>query len=163
MPQFAPLDGRYTADAPHTARRVLYVEDHPVNVLLMQGLLAQRPGVQLRVAASGEEAMHLVLDDPPQLLLLDLHLPDCEGTVLLERLRTLPGMQRVPAVAVTADEDAALDGTSFLEAWHKPLDLYATLRRLDALLEVGGHAAVREDRLPLRAGEGRQERMRGMY
>jgi len=162
MPQFAPLDCRYTAESPHAARRVLYVEDHPVNVLLMQGLLAQRPSVRLRVAASGEEALNLVLDEPPQLLLLDLHLPDCRGAELLERLRALPGMQRVPAVAVTADDDAALDGTSFLEAWHKPLDLYATLRRLDALLEVG-RAAEREDGLPPRSDEGRQERMRGLY
>ena len=68
----------------------------------------------------------------------------------------------MPAVAVTADEDAHLEGTSFLEAWNKPLDLYATLRRLDALLDLGT-SAERAGRLPIPRGEFRGERVRGLF
>lgn len=160
MPDFAPhSDFPLDTDA---YRQVLYVEDHPVNVLLMQGLLAQRPMVELTVADSGREALRLAAENPPHLLLLDLHLPDCSGAELLEQLRALPALAHVPAVAVTAEDDARLDGTSFLEAWNKPLDLYATLRRLDALLELGGGAG-RSARPPAARGVFRGERVRGLY
>ncbi len=163
MPDLAPHDDRFAGDFADASRQVLYVEDHPVNVLLMQGLLAQRPGVRLTVATSGEEAMRLAREQPAHLLLLDLHLPDCEGADLLEQMRALPGLADVPAVAVTADDDdAALAGSTFLEAWHKPLDLYATLRRLDTLLDLGS-AAERAARLPAHRGERRHERMRGWF
>ena len=159
MPEFASSTDHFPGEA---YRHVLYVEDHPVNVLLMQGLLAQRPAVRLTVADSGDEALRVAMEHPPHLLLLDLHLPDCNGAELLERLRAVPALARVPAVAVTADEDAHLEGTSFLEAWNKPLDLYATLRRLDALLELGT-SAERAGRLPIPRGEFRGERVRGLF
>lgn len=162
MPDFASSIDHFSGEPDEAYRHVLYAEDHPVNVLLMQGLLAQRPAVHLTVADSGEEALRLAREHAPHLLLLDLHLPDCNGAELLERLRAVPALARVPAVAVTADDDARLEGTSFLEAWNKPLDLYATLRRLDALLELGG-PAERRVRWPAQGGGFRGERLRGLF
>ncbi|HEX5632206.1 MAG TPA: response regulator [Gemmatimonadales bacterium] len=120
--------------SPGSRRTVLYVEDHPVNALLMQALFAKRPAWHLVVATTGEAGWEAALADPPVLLLLDLHLPDCHGAELLARLRTVPALADVPAVAVTADvtRDVRCDG--FLELWRKPMDVPATLARLDALL-----------------------------
>ena len=56
--------------------QVLYVEDDPVNALLMQGILELRAGVTLRVARSGAEALRLVGQGRVDLLLCDLHLPE---------------------------------------------------------------------------------------
>lgn len=120
--------------ADHTSPfQVLYVEDHPVNVQLMQALFAHRPELELRVATTGEAGFQAAVQRPPDLLLLDLNLPDCHGTHLLARMRDQAGLSAVPAIAVTADMPR-LEGTTFLELWQKPLDLQAILERLDQLL-----------------------------
>jgi CheY-like chemotaxis protein len=113
---------------------VLYVEDMPVNVLLMQHLFEHLPQADLSVARSGAEAWGLCQLQRPRLLLLDIGLPDCRGDDLLRRLRTVPGLDDVPAVAVTAEDafDAAARG--FDEYWPKPLDLALVRQRLEALL-----------------------------
>lgn len=121
--------------APNLHRpQVLYVEDHPVNVQLMQALFAQMPSLELTIAVNGEEGYHAAVKRPPALLLLDLNLPDCHGTDLLARLRTQPALSSVPAIAVTAADIQSLNETTFLEVWQKPLDIPSILKRLDQLL-----------------------------
>lgn len=124
-------------EAPQT---VLYVEDHPVNVLLMEALLSRRPRVRLVVATTGEGGWRAALEHHPDLLLLDLRLPDCHGAELLQRLRALPRLSDVPAVAVTAEDGGGLTG--FDEVWPKPMNLGATLARLDRLLKRSRAAAA---------------------
>lgn len=111
--------------------KVLYVEDQPVNVALMEALFAMRPELQLQVATNGEAGYQAAVQDPPDLLLLDLRLPDCHGTELLARLRRHPHLSAVPAAAVTADDLFDLSGSTFVEAWRKPLDIARVLSRLD--------------------------------
>ena len=113
---------------------VLYVEDHPVNVLLMQTVFELRPELELVVAVDGKSAMEAAAQVFPSLLLLDLRLPDCHGTELLERLRLLPGWQDIPAVAVTAEAEFMPAGTSFCDVWHKPLRVPTLLTRLDRMI-----------------------------
>ena len=113
---------------------VLYVEDHPVNVLLMSALLHHRPALELVIATTGEQAMCIAANLRPTLLLLDLGLPDCHGSELLPLLRRLPGCEVVPAVAVTAEYDFEIEGSGFAELWPKPLDLQRVLQRMDTLI-----------------------------
>jgi CheY-like chemotaxis protein len=124
----------HTASPSDASLTVLYVEDHPVNVMLMEALLSRRPRLRLVVATTGECGWRAAVEHRPDLLLLDLRLPDCHGTELLQRLRGVPGLENVPAVAVTA-EDGDLAGFGFDEIWRKPMDLCAALARLDRLLE----------------------------
>jgi CheY-like chemotaxis protein len=119
----------FRADIP----TVLYVEDHPVNVMLMQALFEQRPGLRLVVATDGADALRMAARLQPLLMLLDLRLPDCHGSRLLQWLRQLPTCRDVPAIAVTAEDDFQIAGTTFLELWAKPLNLRRVLERLDAL------------------------------
>jgi len=115
-------------------RTVLYVEDHPVNVLLMQALFAKRPELRLVVAVDGEQGLRMATEEKPELLLLDLNLPDCHGVNLLQRMREIDHLRHVPAVAVSAEGSSDLTGQGFREIWHKPMDLRATLMRLDWIL-----------------------------
>ena len=124
---------------------VLYVEDHPVNVLLMQALFAKRPRATLAVATTGEAGLQAARAQAPDLLLLDLRLPDCHGSELLQRLRQIPELAAVPAVAVTAEDTHALGPADFVEVWHKPMDLNAALWRLDRLLARCSTAAATDD------------------
>lgn len=128
---------------------VLYVEDHPVNALLMQALFDRRPGLKLVIADHGQAAWRIAQTLRPRLLLLDLGLPDCHGTQLLQLLRTLPDCRDVPAIAVTAEQDFDATGTGFSETWVKPLDLARVLDRLDILL--GGDAPPARGDTPRRA------------
>jgi CheY-like chemotaxis protein len=113
---------------------VLYVEDHPVNVLLMQTVFELRPELELVIAVDGAAAMALAHQLRPSLLLLDLRLPDCHGTDLLERMRRIPGWETIPAIAVTAEAEFMPAGTSFSDVWHKPLRVPTLLTRLDRVL-----------------------------
>jgi CheY-like chemotaxis protein len=113
---------------------VLYVEDHPVNVLLMQTVFELRPELDLVVAVDGQSAMVETSRLKPSLLLLDLRLPDCHGTELLERMRRVPGWQDIPAIAVTAEAEFMPAGTSFCDVWHKPLRVPTLLTRLDRVI-----------------------------
>ena len=113
---------------------VLYVEDHPVNVLLMQTVFELRPELELVVAVDGESAMAATKQLKPALLLLDLRLPDCHGTELLEKMRQVPGWEEIPAIAVTAEPEFMPAGTTFCDVWHKPLRVPTLLARLDRVL-----------------------------
>ena len=115
-------------------RCVLYVEDHPVNVQLMQAIFACRPDCTLIVATDGESGMEAARRIKPDLLLLDINPPDCDGTELLQRMRKLRDWDDVPAVAVTAEYGFDTDGTTFCEVWPKPIRLQDTLNSLDRLL-----------------------------
>ena len=113
---------------------VLYVEDHPVNVLLMQTVFELRPELELVIAIDGASAMAATARLHPSLLLLDLRLPDCHGTELLERMRAVPGWSDIPAIAVTAEAEFMPAGTSFCDVWHKPLRVPTLLTRLDRVI-----------------------------
>ena len=84
--------------APQPVRQVLYVEDQPVNVMLMQAVFEQRPELQLVVATTCAEARALAARIRPELLLLDLRLPDGNGHELLPQLRQRPGWSRLTAL-----------------------------------------------------------------
>ena len=118
-----------------TTSLVLYVEDDPVNVMLMQGILELRPGCSLLVARSGAEARRLVAQDRVDLLLCDLRLPDIGGDELLPQLRDAGLPEGVPALLVTAESEFVASQLArrhgFDGYWNKPLDLAATLRSLE--------------------------------
>jgi CheY-like chemotaxis protein len=124
---------------------VLYVEDHPVNVLLMQTVFELRPELELVIAVDGASAMAAAARLHPSLLLLDLRLPDCHGTQLLERMRTIPGWEQIPAIAVTAEAEFMPTGTTFSDVWHKPLRVPTLLTRLDRVLVPRARRALKDD------------------
>ena len=126
---YPPLASRSPAH-----KRVLYVEDQPANVLLMRSIFERRPDDRLGVALDGDSALRAAADFRPDLLLLDLNLPDCLGTDLLARLRLIRACAHVPAVVVTADHEFDIRGTGFCDLWRKPLSLQVTLQRLALLL-----------------------------
>ena len=110
-------------------RRVLYVEDNALNVLLFEEALRHEPGVELRVAISGEEAMAMVKHWTPELFIIDMNLPGVTGIELLRALRLQPTLAGVPAVVCSADampEDRARAlAAGFDHYWTKPIDVHA--------------------------------------
>jgi signal transduction histidine kinase len=118
--------------------RVLYVEDNPVNAVLMEAIIGMRPGVTLKIASTGTSALQLLDSWVPDLLLLDMHLPDMLGSALLVEIRRRFPERSTPAVAVSAaarsdDVERALAG-GFAAYWTKPLDIDRALTELDRWL-----------------------------
>jgi signal transduction histidine kinase/CheY-like chemotaxis protein len=140
-PPTARTEGRVALTAPRQASgTVLYVEDDEVNAALMAAILGLRPQVKLLLAGNCATALRCVQQSAPDLVLIDMHLPDGNGMELLAAMRRLPDMQTVPAVMVSAaarEDDVQLArGSGFVGYWIKPLDIENTLLELDAILDV---------------------------
>ena len=121
-------------------RRVMYIEDDPVNAEVMRALLSLRPRVSLAVHTTLLEGLAALRSAPPDLLLLDMQLPDGSGLELLRALADDPLLATVPVVMVSADvmEDsigAALQaGARAYIA--KPFNFDEVLKQLDAVLAL---------------------------
>ena len=115
---------------------ILYVEDNPVNLLLVEQFLLRWPDVRLHSAASGGAGLERLRDGRFDLVLLDMQLPDMHGTELLQQLAEEQLLEQAPVVALSASAmpeavDAAL-AAGAIEYWTKPLNLArlgADLRR----------------------------------
>jgi PAS domain S-box-containing protein len=86
-----------------TTHTVLFVEDNPANLRLMERLFQRRPHVRLLTAIQGRIGLELAREHAPDLILLDLNLPDLSGDQLLLRLRRDPALREVPVVMVSGD------------------------------------------------------------
>lgn len=124
---------------------VLYIEDNISNRRLMERVLARRPGVRLREAPQGQAGLDLARTDPPDLILLDLHLPDMHGEEVLRQLWEDARTRSIPVAVLSADATpaqtsrlVAAGATAYLT---KPIDIGELLQLVDEKLERG--AAVR--------------------
>lgn len=82
---------------------VLYIEDDPVNFMLVERILEFRPALKLLHARCGEAGVELAQTHCPKLILLDLNLPDIHGSEVLRRLQNEPQTAKVPVVVLSAD------------------------------------------------------------
>lgn len=99
-----------TAPAPEDRQsvRLLYVDDDPSNLHLVEKILAGRPGMQLHLATTGAEGIAAATEELPDLVLLDLHLPDLPGTDVVKALRSDARTASTPIVVVTVEDDPAV-------------------------------------------------------
>jgi len=123
---------------PARSGTIVYVEDNLSNVRLVQRILRQRPGVELRHAPDGRTGLSAVQERRPDLVLLDLHLPDISGEDVLRGIWSDPETRKVPTIVMTADATPGL--TRRLKAAGaaacvtKPLDIKQVLQLIDAFL-----------------------------
>jgi len=120
---------------------IVYIDDDPASLKLVDVLLAREPGFRLVTARSGFEGIRAISDHQPDLVFLDLRLPDLDGLEVLARIRGLDGGERIPVVLLTGEAQgrlAALQEVVDL-VLTKPLDL-GQFFQVVALLreEVGG-------------------------
>lgn len=93
--------------AAETPRRILVVDDDWMNREVMEARLANA-GYDVLTANSGEEALALAANDPPDLILLDVRMQGASGYEVCRQLKSQPGTQSVPVILVTAlDNDEA--------------------------------------------------------
>ncbi|MDQ3812685.1 MAG: PAS domain S-box protein, partial [Armatimonadota bacterium] len=125
--------------APRNVKTVLSIEDNLSNYRLIETILERRPGVKLLGAMQGGVGLDLAHQHHPDLILLDLHLPDIMGHEVLRRLRESPDTRDIPVVILSADATApqierllAAGARNYLT---KPLNVKEFFRVLDETLK----------------------------
>ena len=116
------------------AGQILYIEDNQVNVLLVEELVKTVSGLAITSEASGRAGVARAKALCPDLVLIDLQLPDFDGFEVLRRLRTDPGTAAIPCIALSANampEDIERGlAAGFADYWTKPIDFSTFLTAL---------------------------------
>ena len=109
------------------AATVIYIEDNLANLDLLQGLFARVSQVRLIAAVLGRLGIELAARHQPDLILLDVHLPDIDGGEVLDRLQRDPRTQQIPVVLLSADatptQIADLKSRGAADYVTKPIDV----------------------------------------
>ena len=121
------------------SHRILYVEDNLANLNLVESIFEQRPEIQLIPALQGRLGLELAREHHPDLILLDLHLPDMKGEEVLRELLADPRTSDIPVLVISADATPR-QVTRVRQAGArgyltKPIDLDEFLSQVDAALE----------------------------
>ncbi|UYG09288.1 response regulator transcription factor [Halomonas sp. M4R1S46] len=118
--------------------KVLVVDDEP-NIVLSLEFLMQQAGFEVTTAGDGQTALDCVAAETPDLVLLDISLPDISGFDVLERLRADPALARLPIIMLTAhgreverEKGLALGADDYIT---KPFSTQALVDKVRALLD----------------------------
>jgi CheY-like chemotaxis protein len=134
-----PLDAQPNSPLPYQQRLVHYIEDNETNIEVMRGILAKRPQIVLSVSMLGLDGLSAIRRQRPDLILLDMQLPDISGLELLRHLKRDDGMADIPVMVVSADATSTrMQEALTLGAAHyitKPVDIARFLLTLDEMLE----------------------------
>jgi len=130
-PPAAPAAGRYQG-------KVLCIEDNLQSLALIETLLQRRPGIQLLSSMQGQMGLDLARQHAPQMILLDVNLPDLQGLEVLQRLRASGSTASKPILMITADASEptqrALREAGATAILTKPIHIPVFLAHLDACL-----------------------------
>ncbi len=116
---------------------ILYVEDNRDNRMLVRRVLAAA-GYNMREAANAAEALKILETAKPDLILMDINMPDKDGYTLTTEIRKIPGLRDIPIIAITANVmrgdreksfEAGCDG--YIQ---KPIDIDLLTEQIQAFL-----------------------------
>jgi len=122
---------------------ILYVEDNPDNRLLVKRILLAED-YSLLEAIDAKDALNVLKTARPDLILMDINMPDMDGYALTAKIKALPGFERVPILALTANVMRG-DKEKTLEAGcdgyiQKPLDIDQLTREIEKFLSRRSNA-----------------------
>lgn len=136
MPVPEVFRNRQVPDQAHIT--VLCIEDNPLNAALVRAISDLRPAVKFLIAEDGEAGIERTRNFRPDLVLIDINLPDMSGVEVLQRLRAMDGGAGLTCIAISADVSgdprARALSQGFDDFWSKPLDVDSVLLKLDKVL-----------------------------
>ncbi|MBI4871893.1 MAG: response regulator [Candidatus Riflebacteria bacterium] len=126
--------------------KILVVDDDPEIVTSLRAFLDAEPGIESVSATSGKQGLALAATTRPDLILLDVRMPDLDGLTVCQQLRLDPVLARIPVIMLTACQDVqtAIDAFSHGAADYlpKPVDLPRLMVKIRETVE----RAAREGR-----------------
>ena len=118
--------------------RILVVDDDNINLKITERIL--RIPYDVICVSSGTEAIEYLKEHTPDLILLDLHMPDMNGLELLAKLQCKSELADIPVIFLTADNDQAAEGkilqAGAMDYIQKPFSAEVLLRRISRILEL---------------------------
>jgi CheY-like chemotaxis protein len=131
-------------------RTLLYVEDNPANLMLVEDLIARRPDLRLLSAMDGNRGIEIARASRPDVILMDINLPGISGIQALKILRADPATAHIPVVALSAnaiprDIEKGL-AAGFFRYLTKPIKVNEFMDTLDAALKFTTTEAARVNR-----------------
>ena len=123
--------------SPSTKATILYVEDNPDNRTLVRRILLSQD-YSLLEAVNASDALNILKQQRPDLILMDINMPDMDGYTLTAKIRMMSGFERIPILALTANVMRG-DKEKTLEAGcdgyiQKPLDIDQLIREVERFL-----------------------------
>lgn len=123
--------------SPETKGTILYIEDNPDNRLLVKRILLSED-YSILEAIDAKDALKVLESSRPDLILMDINMPDMDGYTLTAKIKAMPGFERVPIVALTANVMRG-DKEKTLEAGcdgyiQKPLDIDHLTREIERFM-----------------------------
>jgi len=120
-------------------RTLLYVEDNPANLMLVEDLIARRPDIRLLSARDGTSGIEIARASRPDVILMDINLPGISGINALRILAGDPATAHIPVVALSAnamprDIDKGLEA-GFFRYLTKPIKVSEFMDTLDVALK----------------------------
>ena len=103
FPRDGAANGARQPSSEPASRSILYIEDNLSNLALIEQMLAERPGTALLTCMQGKVGLDLARQHTPDLILLDLHLPDLPGWDVLSQLKADSTTRHIPVVVISAD------------------------------------------------------------
>jgi len=131
-------------------RTLLYVEDNPANLMLVEDLIARRSDIRLLSAADGDRGIEIARSSRPDVILMDINLPGISGIQALKILRADPATAHIPVVAISAnaiphDIEKGL-AAGFFRYLTKPIKVKEFMDTLDAALKFAKTESARADK-----------------
>ena len=144
-PAFTPT--QTAAGAP--VRTLLYVEDNPANLMLVEDLIARRPDVRLLTARDGNSGIEIARISQPDVILMDINLPGISGITALRLLAANPSTAHIPVVALSAnamprDIEKGLEA-GFFRYLTKPIKVNEFMDTMDIALNFSRTGSPRDD------------------
>ncbi|MES2582305.1 MAG: PAS domain S-box protein [Pseudomonadota bacterium] len=125
---------------------VLYVEDNPANLMLVEALIERRSDIRLLTARSGPSGIEIARTVRPDVILMDINLPGMSGTKALAILTADPATAHIPVIAISANampSDIAKGlAAGFFRYLTKPIRVDQFMETLDEVLTLGSEGAV---------------------
>jgi CheY-like chemotaxis protein len=131
-------------------RTLLYVEDNPANLMLVEDLIARRPDIRLLSARDGNRGVEMARAARPDVILMDINLPGISGIAALKILADDPATAHIPVIALSANampRDIARGlQVGFFRYLTKPIKVSEFMETLDLALQVGRTTSDRANR-----------------
>ncbi|MEM7671849.1 MAG: hybrid sensor histidine kinase/response regulator [Verrucomicrobiota bacterium] len=133
----SPKTESNSPSSPFAGAKILVVDDQPINIRLLQRKL-ERHDLKVLVAKDGRECLEVVKETIPDLILLDVMMPEMDGIETCQHLKTNPDTESIPVIFVTAksSKEGKIEGLGVgaIDYITKPIDLDETLARVHTQL-----------------------------
>ncbi len=119
-------------------KKILYIEDTPANIELVKQIISLKPHLELISALKTQEGIELAKTESPDLILMDINMPEIDGLTAFKKLQIINETKRIPVIALTADAmdrevTMAMD-LGFSGYITKPIDVAMFLKKIDDIL-----------------------------